>query len=340
MEPYLLSSYPVEPSTMKVLPWHLNNWNRLTDQITQNKLPHAILISGAVGLGKLIIARNLASLLLCKYSHNSIACDSCNSCLMIKANCHPDLTEISASEGRNIIVIDQIRELIEKLDKTSHQGGWRIAIIKEAELLNTAASNALLKTLEEPMSRGLIILTTANVRLLTATIRSRCQLVSIQSPSYDAVESWLTRRLSPEVDAKLLFSLSENSPLKALKLGSKEFLERRKAIFKILYDLAIGHGDLEEAIALTMESEIDELALMLMGITLDLIKMKFLVSDHIVNRDKLNELETLVSRSIIDNLMIYQKNLYKLREHIAGKFNLNRQLLLEALFIDWSKCFA
>ena len=138
-------------------PWQKNQWQRLLSQHRQERLPHALLLTGAAGLGKETFARQFAQFLLCKAAGESV-CGQCAGCSLILANNHPDLLMIAPEESGKNIKVDQIRDMSATLNQTAQRAGYQVAIISPAEALNRAAANALLKTLEEPSGRVLLLL--------------------------------------------------------------------------------------------------------------------------------------------------------------------------------------
>ncbi len=279
-----------------ILPWHTENWHHLVELFKNNRLPHAFLITGVQGLGHRELAENLAAMLLC--SRRNLAgypCGKCGDCLLLVAGNHPDLLMVTTEESSRVIKIEQIREMVGLLNNTAHRGGWRIVIIENADLLNGAAANALLKTLEEPVANVLIVLTTSHSRLIPATVRSRCQILTMSLPVYGELAPWLRSKL-PNLETKLLFTLADRAPLRALAWGSGEFLAHRKALFQGLYELVLDNLCWENTLMTALFFALDELILLLMHMAFDLIKLKFSISNYLTNEDELVRLRDLAAR--------------------------------------------
>ena len=132
--------------------------------------------------------------MLCNQVDNGIACGQCSGCITLQAGSHPDFLSLQPEEKSKFIKVDQIRSLCESMAKTSQQGGWKVAVIFPAETMNIAASNALLKSLEEPEPNTLIILVSSRLSTIPMTIRSRCQIQSSAIPSTDIAQQWLGQR--------------------------------------------------------------------------------------------------------------------------------------------------
>ncbi|GLP98084.1 DNA polymerase III subunit delta' [Paraferrimonas sedimenticola] len=167
-------------------PWLEPTLNKLLAQAHEGQLAHALLLPLSKEQGAEVLLNRLLQGLLCL---NGNACGQCKSCHLLAAGTHPDAYSIKA-DG-NQIKVDQIRELTSALSKTAQQGGARVAIIWQAEQLNHAAANALLKTLEEPAANCFIVLASAKAGLLPATIRSRCQNVALTQVSKAQSRDWL-----------------------------------------------------------------------------------------------------------------------------------------------------
>ena len=189
--------------------------------------PHALLITGRRGIGKRILALHFAQALLCEQPNaDGSACGRCPSCTYVVNGTHPDLRLIEPverdDEGNNptpvdTIVVDRIRELIEFTQLSTHRQRAKVAVIVPAETLNTAAENALLKTLEEPPAATYLFLVSHQPGRLAATIISRCRLLASPEPDPDAAVAWLSAQGVPE--PQHLLAQAGCAPLLALTLA-------------------------------------------------------------------------------------------------------------------------
>lgn len=182
---------------MNTPPWHADHWRNLMARHRAGQLAHALLLSGPAGLKKRDFAERLATALLCEQPReDAAACGRCRACRLLVAGSHPDLVRVNLllrDDGtpRTEIIVEQIRELSERLAMTAQFGGMQIALVDPADAMNVSAANALLKTLEEPSAATLIVLVADQPMRLPATIRSRCQRVEFRLPAQSQAREWL-----------------------------------------------------------------------------------------------------------------------------------------------------
>jgi DNA polymerase-3 subunit delta' len=175
-----------------------------------------------VGIGKFKLANHIAKYLLCTNKQvctnkqgDQGACNQCHSCALFNAGNHLDLHLIQ-NEGSKLIGIEHVRSLITVLNERPHLGENKVVIINNANLLTTAAANALLKTLEEPQGNSYLILLTPAQHQLMPTMLSRVQHNHLHTPSDSDLITWLSG-LGFAVADKGLLRLFANSPLMLLK---------------------------------------------------------------------------------------------------------------------------
>lgn len=226
-----------------MVPWLETQWREIAANI--DRLPPGLMMVGAAGLGKLELAMASAAAILCEAPGTGGACGACPSCRMLEKGTHPDLHLVttekfaldlpqalaqlasrylepeSSRTGRKpkqVIPVDQVRALIERLATHSHGGGARVAIVAPASSLNVNAANALLKILEEPPGETRFILVCASRDAVPATILSRVSVVECATPPYAAARDWLAGQGVAESDCAELLALSSGAPLAAYRL--------------------------------------------------------------------------------------------------------------------------
>jgi DNA polymerase-3 subunit delta' len=224
--------------------WQTQAWRTLAQRAERGSLPHALLLGGAEGLGKRAFAEAFVRARLCQRSQGGFACGNCRTCALLEAGTHPDRILVTLEENPNThklrseIVVEQIRDLSARLAMATQLGGWQVAVIDPADAMNAAASNALLKTLEEPTPSSLILLIADQPWRLPATIRSRCQRVDFAFPERKESEEWL--RAQGIGDAGRALDAAGGNPGRALSFAQNDELQRRDSVARDLAALARG----------------------------------------------------------------------------------------------------
>ena len=192
-----------------------------------DRLAHGILIHEDAGAGGLAFARWIAQLLSCREPERA-PCGECRECRWVAADQHPDVTRLAPLEDSNYIVVDQVRELIAELALTAHGRGYKVAIFTPADALFPNAANSLLKTLEEPPRRTLMLLVTSQPARLMATVRSRCSRIRLKGPTAAEAATFLEAARGPGPWAEALaatgggpFSLLDADPESLAKLRNE-----------------------------------------------------------------------------------------------------------------------
>jgi len=230
-------------------PWQADAWSRLQARRERGALPHALLLAGPAGLGKREFRDAWVKGLLCQQPSQGLPCGVCRSCLLVAAGTHPDVISLSfglRKDGvtRSEIVVDQVRDLSQRLAMSSQFGGWQVVTIDPADAMNAAAANALLKTLEEPTASTLLVLVADEPARLPATIRSRCQRIDFAVPSREVSLDWL--RAEGVADAGAALDAAGGNPGMARAWAADGALKQRGEVRQDLKALAAGRGDAME----------------------------------------------------------------------------------------------
>ena len=225
-----------------IYPWQQSSWETLSKGRRQNHMPHALLLAGPEYCGKLDFAKSLAKSLLCESrdSTTQLACNQCKSCSLYEAGSHPDFTSVQLAEKKSQIVVDQIRQLNGFVYLSRSYEGSRVVIISPVERLNINAANSLLKTLEEPPEKTVLILVSSNPSELIPTIRSRCQVLHLPQPSTEQANQWLTEQ-TLENPAEELLTAAAGKPMLAKQLDEGERLATRKQLATDILKLLRGN---------------------------------------------------------------------------------------------------
>jgi DNA polymerase-3 subunit delta' len=332
---------------MKCFPWHTADHAQILARGAS--LPHALLLKGPKGIGKLALAKALAASLLCEKSGRARpACGACPSCLWMATEAHPDfrlvqpdVDDIDESaepdttpekKKQRIIAIAQIRALGDFMNMTSHQGGLKVIIVHPAELLNASAFNALLKGLEEPPPDTHFLLVSHRPHLLPATIKSRCQQVALAAPPQAAAETWLKEQGLE--NPALALAHAGGAPLLALELNEASYWTVRKEFLQGLGARGFNALALAERF---MAQPVPQFVGWLQKWTLDVIYKKFL--DKIrYNPDHDAALSAVASR--VDGLAILRFHRRLIRLQRVIEHPLNVRLLYEDLLLAYAGLLA
>ncbi|TVO70478.1 DNA polymerase III subunit delta' [Sedimenticola selenatireducens] len=320
----------------KLLPWQMDQWQRLYDAKQRGRLPHALLLTGGAGLGKSHFAHLLAASLLCTdVQDNGMPCGACKACRLVQADTHPDFTLITPEEPGKGIKIDVIRAFTQRGSLTSQSGGYKAIIIEPADALNTAAANSLLKTLEEPVDRTVMILVTANAGRLPATIRSRCQQYHFMPPDTAIATEWLNNRLEGAADTALLLSLASGAPLLSLEYAHDGVLAERA---QMIQELTAIFKKTDDPIGIAQRwSNLDQKSVVkwFSGWVIDLIRVKIASeSAAIINIDQRERLQALSRKVNSKRLYALMDRLFEANRTLGAQ--LNTQMQLESLLLDWA----
>ena len=206
----------------------------LQTAISRDRIAHAYLFYGAEGVGKKTVAEVFAKALNCNSRQDSLdACDVCPSCLKIDHGNHPDVITIRA-QGQ-FIRIQEIRALQEQMKFSPFEGGKRIFIICDADSMNIASANAILKTLEEPSASNILILITSRPHQLPATVLSRCQQVRFNPLRRETIVSFLVSKLSLDSESAQSIALSSGGSIrKARDMNDESYLTIRATVLDII----------------------------------------------------------------------------------------------------------
>jgi DNA polymerase-3 subunit delta' len=318
-----------------MLTWLARPWQQLNQARVQGRLPHALLIKGQNGVGKRMLAEQLAAALLCEQADaGGQPCGHCHSCGWLQAGTHPDLSWITPEETGKAIKIDQIRALNTALAMTSHAGRYKIAIIQPADAMNVNAANSLLKTLEEPAANTLLLLLTAVPGRLPATIRSRCQQLEVATPDADSAQRWLVAEgVDPDSSVRYL-KLANGAPLQARQMANTDDSAVRDQRLEQLQAIFTGQLDpVQTAKDWVDESERQTLEWWRVWLQ-ELVRWQ-LAGQQPPEADVVHKL-----RQIVETVDCRQ--LFYISDQVTNALNttgsgLNRQMVLEDVLISWAK---
>ncbi len=307
-------------------PWQLEIEQQLLSRRAQ--LPHALLFHGIAGIGKKDFACYFAKILLCSGKKN-ISCGSCHACQLMDAGNHPDFLLLEPEENSTIIKIDQIRDLTDFVSRTSYQT-CRIVIINPAHQMNLAASNALLKTLEEPPANTFFILISHQALQLPATIRSRCQIINFKKPLESIAAHWLQAQKIDFEKSRLLLKIAGGAPLLALEYFQQDIAKLYDEVHQAFSN---NKQKLKWAETWAAYSPVLIVKLILLWMK-DLIKFQIDQKYDLINVLHREQFGTMRAPHYSQLIKLY--DLYhQTYATLIKNNNLNRQLVLENILLHW-----
>lgn len=186
--------------------WDICGHQKITDflqsAITNQKIAQAYLFVGPAGLGKNAIAQEFIASIFCQEKEGMVPCGECVHCQQIGHKVHPDvyrldrLVDEKTGRLKKDITVDQVRDLKIKMQQATLLNDYKAALIPEAQFLNENSANALLKLLEEPTAKTVIILIAEDIKKMLQTIVSRCQVIKFLPVATKEIELYLTKKSS------------------------------------------------------------------------------------------------------------------------------------------------
>ncbi len=311
----------------------------LQKSIINDRINHAYLFSGGKGMGKNLMANCFAKTLLCENRQSSgFACGTCSSCISFDSMNNPDVIRVIPTKTK-ALGVDDIREQASRADAIMpYKYRYKVFIIKDAHEMTTAAQNALLKTLEEPSSHGIFLLTATSEGLLLPTILSRCQILKFKPLSLNAVENYLVENSSHTREtARFLSVYSGGSIGLAIKSGfDDKFLALRQKVLEVLD--GIHKKDLADVFLLAKELEpfkdsMDDALNVALLWYRDIAVLKQLGDESVMQKDVLDKLKANAEVSF-DHVC---KSLDAVSDaRINLKYNANFQMAAEVMLLKLS----
>ncbi|PYT01413.1 MAG: DNA polymerase III subunit delta' [Acidobacteria bacterium] len=326
---------------------------KLSRLVEAGRLPNALLFAGPEGIGKKLFAFEVARLLVCTRREGSSACGLCSACKragelampkfekgeeseQVFFTQHPDVG-IVVPYKRNLR-INSIRALEREAYFRPYESSARVFVIEDAEKMNDAASNALLKTLEEPPATTHLILIASREDTLLPTIRSRCQTIRFAPVPLADLERHLidSCSFSPE-DAALAARVSGGSVGRAMDIVPASFRNQRSAMLHVLSAAIKGNrrellGASEEMNSAANKDEYEETLEILQGLVHDVWLIRNRANEvAILNTDIRNELAELAESSTSQSLAGWLEQIESLKENFI--VNINKKIATDALFV-------
>ncbi len=352
---------PKPPASLRSFVGNRQAVEILQRALRQDRLPHALIFAGPAGVGKCTLAILLAQRINCLAPKPDGACGRCPMCrkilavlqsryirclspkgevpcggcrhCRIMADQHPDIKLVEPE--KTTIGIDQVRDVIREISYQPFEARFRVVILDPADQMRAEAHNSLLKTLEEPPSRTVIVLVTTNPYLLLQTIRSRSRMVQFGEIPQAKIEEYLvTERGISAAEARLAATFSHGSLAAALSLDTGQYREARSRALSFV-DLLLKRGLFTQASALVSglgkDKSLFDAWLEAVETILQDVYFTQTAPERVIQTDLHVELGDLARSSSRREVVAAIGGLRKLRSALPR--NINRQMALEALFL-------
>jgi DNA polymerase-3 subunit delta' len=318
----------------------------LQQHVAHQTLRHAYLLTGPAGVGRRTLAIRLSQALNCANGAPTpgVPCRACRTCKQIEAGQNADLMVIQAESEGGTLKVEQVREARKFLSLKPYQSPYKTVIFLRFQEANANAQNALLKTLEEAPSYGILLLTADNAEQLLPTIVSRCEILRLRPLAVDAVAEFLLSRPSTSsgqtIDAdqvRLLAHLSGGRPGYALRLaGDKKALDFRvEKLDDLTRLLTVKRRErFNYAEKLVKDKDVLRQTLFLwLSYWRDVLLKTSGAQAALTNADRADEIEALAYRVDLPRARRIAADLENAIERLEK--NVNARLLVEVMLLDW-----
>ncbi len=318
-----------------IYPWQESQWQQIKQVADSDRLPHALLLTGAEGMGMMAFVEHLVAYVLCRD-----AADAASIQALLAAATHPDVRRVRPEEDGKPIKVEAIRELIAFIQLSSHNGRYKIAVLAPAEAMNRSAANALLKTLEEPPANALLVLLSHHPARLAATIRSRCQRLHFPPAETAMAMAWLGSRGLQTQALPTLLALAQGAPLQVLALDEAGTLAEFRQITADL--IALKHGQAEAVMMAEkwLAYEVKPLFHWLLNLFGMMVRLKCIGFSRDADKSQINkDLHHLSNALDLATLLGCYDRLLAGYYAATGPYNLNKQGQLEEFIAYWQMQF-
>jgi len=314
----------------------------LQQHVAHDTLRHAYLLTGPAGVGRRALAIRLSQALNCQSQVTpGVPCRACRTCKQIEAGQNADLMVVQAESEGGTLKVEQVREVQKFLSLKPYQSPYKTVIFLRFQEANANAQNALLKTLEEAPSYGILLLTADNAEQLLPTIVSRCEILRLRPLAVDAVAEFLLARGIDADQARLLAHLSGGRPGYALRLaGDKKALDFRvEKLDDLTRLLAVKRRErFNYAEKLVKDKDILRQTLFIwLSYWRDVLLKTSGAQAALTNADRADEIDALAYRVDLPRARRIAADLENAIERLEK--NVNARLLVEVTLMDWPRIF-
>jgi DNA polymerase III subunit delta' len=319
-----------------IYPWLQADWDKITLMRDQKRLPHALMLVGPDHAGIESFASELAKTMLCK-NQQQLACNTCDHCRFFEAGTHPDYFHLAPAEGGGTIKVEGLREVCRSLTQKSARGGYQVVFIEQADCMQAAGANALLKTLEEPEGDVLFILWAKRVEALPATIHSRTQRLTLGLGKAEVMQSWLAKTYQLDAEKPWL-KAANNRPLAVKSLQEDSYFSMRDELIASLQSVRVGRKSALDAGELSSDQDRSTYFRAMLSIAADGLRCCLHVDlQHWINEDKEKEISQLFSDLSPEQAQAFYDCVQRMWRMEQLPQALNKSLLDCQLWLEWEK---
>lgn len=321
-----------------IYPWLEDTWQQYLQYLADERLTHAILVSGPPAIGKLEFCRTYIQRMNCTNpGPQGHPCGACENCHLITAGTHPDVRLVNTEEAEGSdrseqVRVDDIREINRFMALSRQQGRFKVVCINRAHRMNINAANALLKTLEEPPAGSVLFLVSHRIEGLPATIRSRCQIWRFGMPDPALALHWLQEKAASPAWQDLLGACG-GRPLLAWESYDSGLGKMRVAFYEQLHALMAGRETVTAISSRLRNEDPERVTEWLQAWCGDLIRCRFRKHpETIENPDVLESLQNLAQQATPHSLFDCLDRLVESRRIVSA--SMNQRLFIENMLVQ------
>ncbi|MDT9587181.1 MAG: DNA polymerase III subunit delta' C-terminal domain-containing protein [Candidatus Arsenophonus melophagi] len=300
---------------------------------------HALLLHANDGMGSDVLIYAISRWIMCQQPFDQKSCGSCHDCQLMLAQTHPDWHKMVPEKGKNLIGIESIHYLTSNLVNHAHQGGAKVVWFPCVDIFTEAASNALLKTLEEPTNNTYFLLECRDPDQLLATLRSRCFNYHLEAPMQQTIMSWLKKQKLHSVsllDIETAIKLNAAAPLAVLDLLNPKNWNKRKQFYQSLMQNLVTQTIFHWLPELDQPDATVRIS-WLMSLLIDAVKYQQKAMHYCVNQDQsplISKLASINSSAVLLNSVTEWQ---KCRHQLMTVMGLNQELRLASQLMHWQQ---
>ncbi|VFP84985.1 DNA polymerase III subunit delta' [Buchnera aphidicola (Cinara splendens)] len=323
---------------MNKYPWLITQYLQIINKYRKNSLHPITLIQAPTGVGISKLIFNISKWILCSHKNKFTNCKKCISCFLINKKNHPDFYNVNYISQYKNIGINIIRNIIKNLYKTSQQGGCKIVYFSNINSCTLEASNALLKTLEEPPINTIFFLHTRNITQVINTIKSRSIIYYIHAPQEKIAISWLKKKNKQHNFLQLLTALriNNNAPISTQKFLKSNAFKQRNIFMRAIHTYVNEKND-SDLWNIILDYDEKIITTLICYFLLDIIKYNICKDNKIKNVDQLKLIKKIAH---INKFNVLKNNLIswiQFQQILSTSYQVDKQLIfIEQIFL-WMK---